>query len=40
MSMALPSFLRQPEILQEKNEHKHCVQANIDWSVHKTKDLW
>lgn len=26
--------------LQEKSEHKHRIQAVIDWFVHKTKELW
>lgn len=26
--------------LQEKSEHKHRIQAIVDWFVHKTKELW
>ncbi len=26
--------------LQQKSEHKHRIQAVIDWFVHKTKELW
>ncbi len=26
--------------LQQKSEHKHRIQALIDWFVHKTKELW
>ena len=26
--------------LQNKSEHKHRIQAIIDWFVHKTKELW